>query len=184
MNGMERRKLCCSISFHMVAITCVVWSLYVLIDRSYSHSCLCTWIKNMWQRIRIRILSTVYYQLLTFKNYSAYINLSSFQNQGGNSEWWATVAILDKISCGCNRFYRFVIHQIFSVFEQFLFVGGLVFMYIQCKVYIQICRKWRAYNRTIVVQVKNYILKTDHISNIEIGSSWGCDKKGEEEDNQ
>ena len=27
-------------------------------------------------------------------------------------------------------------------------------MYIQCKVYIQICRKWRAYNRTIVVQVK------------------------------
>ena len=26
-------------------------------------------------------------------------------------------------------------------------------MYIQCKVYIQICRKWRAYNRTIVVQV-------------------------------
>ena len=30
--------------------------------------------------------------------------------------------------------------------------GGLVFMYIQCKVYIQICRKWRAYNRTIVVQ--------------------------------
>ena len=110
MNGMERRKLCCSISFHMVAITCVVWSLYVLIDRSYSHSCLCTWIKNMWQRIRIRILSTVYYQLLTFKNYSTYINLSSFQNQRGNSEWWATVAILDKISCGCNRFYRFDIH--------------------------------------------------------------------------
>ena len=26
-------------------------------------------------------------------------------------------------------------------------------MYIQCKVYIQICRKWKAYNRTIVVQV-------------------------------
>ena len=33
MSGMERRKLCCSISFHMIAITCVVWSLYVLIDR-------------------------------------------------------------------------------------------------------------------------------------------------------
>jgi len=32
------------------------------------------------------------------------------------------------------------------------FTGGLVFMYIQCKVYLQICRKWRAYNRTIVVQ--------------------------------
>lgn len=34
MSGMERRKLCCSISFHLVAITCVVWSLYVLIDRT------------------------------------------------------------------------------------------------------------------------------------------------------
>ena len=33
MSGMERRKLCCSITFHMIAITCVIWSLYVLIDR-------------------------------------------------------------------------------------------------------------------------------------------------------
>ena len=33
------------------------------------------------------------------------------------------------------------------------FTGGLVFMYIQCKVYLQLCRKWKAYNRTIVVQV-------------------------------
>merc|ERR1711935_667746 len=32
------------------------------------------------------------------------------------------------------------------------FTGGLVFMYIQCKVYVHLCRKWKAYNRTIVVQ--------------------------------
>ena len=38
------------------------------------------------------------------------------------------------------------------------FTGGLVFMYIQCKVYIQICKKWKAYNRTIVVQVLTKIL--------------------------
>lgn len=25
--------------------------------------------------------------------------------------------------------------------------GGLVFMYIQCKTYIMLCRKWRAFNR-------------------------------------
>lgn len=25
--------------------------------------------------------------------------------------------------------------------------GGLVFMYIQCKSYITLCRKWRAFNR-------------------------------------
>ena len=34
MSTMERRKLACSVSFHIVAFTCVIWSLYVLIDRS------------------------------------------------------------------------------------------------------------------------------------------------------
>ena len=33
MTALERRKLFCSVTFHVVAITCVVWSLYVLIDR-------------------------------------------------------------------------------------------------------------------------------------------------------
>jgi len=89
MSGMERRKLCCSISFHLVAITCVVWSLYVLIDRTTE------------------------------------------EIQSGELQWpfWTKLVV---VAIG--------------------FTGGLVFMYIQCKVYIQICRKWRAYNRTIVVQ--------------------------------
>lgn len=30
----ERRKIVCSVTFHIIAITCVVWSLYVLIDRT------------------------------------------------------------------------------------------------------------------------------------------------------
>lgn len=34
MSSMERRKLACSVTFHAVAFTCVIWSLYVLIDRS------------------------------------------------------------------------------------------------------------------------------------------------------
>lgn len=34
MSGMERRKIACSVTFHVVAITCVVWSLYVLIGRT------------------------------------------------------------------------------------------------------------------------------------------------------
>ena len=29
--------------------------------------------------------------------------------------------------------------------------GGLVFMYIQCKVYITLCRKWRAFNRYVIL---------------------------------
>jgi E3 ubiquitin-protein ligase MARCH1/8 len=34
MSSLERRKLFCSVTFHIIAITCVVWSLYVLIDRT------------------------------------------------------------------------------------------------------------------------------------------------------
>lgn len=34
ISGVERRKLLCSITFHVVALICVVWSLYVLIDRT------------------------------------------------------------------------------------------------------------------------------------------------------
>lgn len=32
------------------------------------------------------------------------------------------------------------------------FTGGLVFMYVQCKVYIQLWRRLKAYNRVIYVQ--------------------------------
>ncbi|XP_034264719.1 E3 ubiquitin-protein ligase MARCHF8-like isoform X2 [Pantherophis guttatus] len=34
MTGSEQRKIICSVTFHIIAITCVVWSLYVLIDRT------------------------------------------------------------------------------------------------------------------------------------------------------
>lgn len=34
MTASERRKIMCSVTFHIIAITCVVWSLYVLIDRT------------------------------------------------------------------------------------------------------------------------------------------------------
>jgi len=89
MSSLERRKLCCSVTFHFVAVTCVVWSLYVLIDRTTE------------------------------------------EIQSGELQWpfWTKLVV---VAIG--------------------FTGGLVFMYIQCKVYIQICKKWKAYNRTIVVQ--------------------------------
>ncbi|XP_046409623.1 E3 ubiquitin-protein ligase MARCHF8-like isoform X1 [Neodiprion virginianus] len=32
------------------------------------------------------------------------------------------------------------------------FTGGLVFMYIQCKAYIMLCKRWRAFNRVIFIQ--------------------------------
>lgn len=34
MSTRERRQIFCSVSFHIIAVICVVWSLYVLIDRT------------------------------------------------------------------------------------------------------------------------------------------------------
>ncbi|CAG0903408.1 unnamed protein product [Darwinula stevensoni] len=85
----ERRKIFCSVMFHIVAITCVVWSLYILIDRTAE------------------------------------------EVQSGILLWpfWTKLIV---VAIG--------------------FSGGLVFMYIQCKMYFRLCRRWRAYNRVIYVQ--------------------------------
>ncbi|XP_036402111.1 E3 ubiquitin-protein ligase MARCH8 isoform X3 [Megalops cyprinoides] len=89
MTPSERRKIMCSVTFHVIAITCVVWSLYVLIDRTAEE------IKQ------------------------------------GLLEWpfWTKLVV---VAIG--------------------FTGGLVFMYVQCKVYIQLWRRLKAYNRVIYVQ--------------------------------
>ncbi|XP_058507104.1 E3 ubiquitin-protein ligase MARCH8 isoform X2 [Solea solea] len=93
MTASERRKIMCSVTFHVIAITCVVWSLYVLIDRTADE---------------IR------------------------QGQcSGILEWpfWTKLVV---VAIG--------------------FTGGLVFMYVQCKVYIHLWRRLKAYNRVIYVQ--------------------------------
>ncbi|XP_070696630.1 E3 ubiquitin-protein ligase MARCHF8 [Pempheris klunzingeri] len=89
MTASERRKIMCSVTFHVIAITCVVWSLYVLIDRTA-------------EEIKHGIL-----------------------------EWpfWTKLVV---VAIG--------------------FTGGLVFMYVQCKVYIHLWRRLKAYNRVIYVQ--------------------------------
>ncbi|XP_072352243.1 E3 ubiquitin-protein ligase MARCHF1-like isoform X2 [Scyliorhinus torazame] len=93
MSTSERRKIICSVTFHIVAITCVVWSLYVLIDRTAEE------IKQ--------------------------------GNDNGVLEWpfWTKLVV---VAIG--------------------FTGGLVFMYVQCKVYFQLWRRLKAYNRVIFVQ--------------------------------
>ena len=89
MTTVERRKIMCSVTFHIIAITCVIWSLYVLIDRTT-------------EEIKAGIL-----------------------------EWpfWTKLIV---VAIG--------------------FTGGLVFMYVQCKMYVQLCKRWRAYNRVIFIQ--------------------------------
>ncbi|XP_070271466.1 E3 ubiquitin-protein ligase MARCHF1 isoform X1 [Myotis yumanensis] len=93
MTTSERRKIFCSVTFHVIAITCVVWSLYVLIDRTA-------------EEIRQG-------------------------NDNGVLEWpfWTKLVV---VAIG--------------------FTGGLVFMYVQCKAYIQLWRRLKAYNRVIFVQ--------------------------------
>ncbi|XP_032868374.1 uncharacterized protein LOC116966349 [Amblyraja radiata] len=93
MTASERRKILCSVTFHIIAITCVVWSLYVLIDRTAEE------IKQ--------------------------------GQTNGILEWpfWTKLVV---VAIG--------------------FIGGLVFMYVQCKVYIQLWKRLKAYNRVIYVQ--------------------------------
>uniref|UniRef100_A0A8C4R8K1 RING-type E3 ubiquitin transferase n=1 Tax=Eptatretus burgeri TaxID=7764 RepID=A0A8C4R8K1_EPTBU len=93
MTASEQRKIICSVSFHVVAITCVVWSLYVLIDRTAEE------IKH--------------------------------GQENGMLEWpfWTKLIV---VAIG--------------------FTGGLVFMYVQCKVYMQLWRRLKAYNRVIFIQ--------------------------------
>lgn len=97
MNHIERRKILCSVTFHLIAISCVIWSLYILIQK-------------------------------TVEEIS--------QNRYDWSFWTKLVVV----AIG--------------------FTGGVVFMYIQCKMYFQLCNRWRQYNRMIIIQpITDEILK-------------------------
>ncbi|XP_076823974.1 E3 ubiquitin-protein ligase MARCHF8-like [Clavelina lepadiformis] len=89
MSTSERRKLIFSAIFHIIAITCVVWSMYVLIDRTA-------------QELRT-----------------------------GSLQWpfWTKLVV---VAIG--------------------FIGGLAFMYVQCKVYMRLWKRLKAFNRIIYVQ--------------------------------
>ncbi|XP_002162358.2 E3 ubiquitin-protein ligase MARCHF1 isoform X1 [Hydra vulgaris] len=85
----ERRKILCSVAFHIVAVTCIVWSLWVLIDRTAE------------------------------------------EVKGGNLKWpfWTKLVV---VAIG--------------------FIGGVVFMYVQCKVYVHLFTRLKAYNRVLFVK--------------------------------
>ncbi|XP_011502298.1 PREDICTED: E3 ubiquitin-protein ligase MARCH8 [Ceratosolen solmsi marchali] len=85
----EVRKLWFAVTFYVVAVLCVAWSLYVLVERTVEEA------------------------------------------RTGFVEWgfWMKIIIV-------------VIGS----------TGGLVFMYIQCKTYIMLCRRWKTFNRVIFIQ--------------------------------
>uniref|UniRef100_A0A1A8FQ50 RING-type E3 ubiquitin transferase n=1 Tax=Nothobranchius korthausae TaxID=1143690 RepID=A0A1A8FQ50_9TELE len=88
----ERRKIFCSVLFHLIAIVCMLWSVFILAKRTT-------------EEIRL--------------------------GKNGVLEWpfWTKLIV---VGIG--------------------FTGGLVFMYIQGKVYLQLWRRLKAFNRIITVQ--------------------------------
>ncbi|KAM3864786.1 E3 ubiquitin-protein ligase MARCHF8 [Diretmus argenteus] len=92
MSRSERRKIFCSVLFHLISIICVLWSVYVLAKRTA-------------EELRL--------------------------GRNGVLEWpfWTKLIV---VLIG--------------------FTGGVIFMYIQCKVYLQLWRRLKAFNRIITVQ--------------------------------
>ncbi|XP_029997021.1 uncharacterized protein marchf1 isoform X2 [Sphaeramia orbicularis] len=103
----ERRKIFCSVMFHLIAIACMLWSVYILIKRTAEEVRLG---KNdeLWR-----------------------VSLLKYYKKDGVLEWpfWTKLIV---VAIG--------------------FTGGLIFMYIQCKVYLQLWRRLKAFNRIITVQ--------------------------------
>ncbi|XP_056892860.1 E3 ubiquitin-protein ligase MARCHF7 isoform X2 [Takifugu flavidus] len=107
MSKSERRKIYCSVLFHLLAIVCMLWSVYVLVKRTA-------------EEIRLG------------KNEELWrVSLLKYHTPEGVLEWpfWTKLIV---VAIG--------------------FTGGLIFMYIQCKVYLQLWRRLKAFNRIITVQ--------------------------------
>ncbi|XP_032419789.1 uncharacterized protein marchf1 isoform X2 [Xiphophorus hellerii] len=107
MTKSERRKIFCSVLFHLIAIVCMLWSVYILVKRTTDEI-------RLGKNDELRRVSLLKY-------YSAQ----------GVLEWpfWTKLIV---VAIG--------------------FTGGLIFMYIQCKVYLQLWRRLKAFNRIITVQ--------------------------------
>ncbi|KAK5865702.1 hypothetical protein PBY51_019950 [Eleginops maclovinus] len=107
MSKAERRKIFCSVLFHLLAVVCMLWSVYVLVKRTA-------------EEIRIG-KNDEFWRVSLLKYYSPF----------GVLEWpfWTKLIV---VALGLT--------------------GGLIFMYIQCKVYLQLWRRLKAFNRIITVQ--------------------------------
>jgi hypothetical protein len=107
--------------FHFKAISCVIWSLYILVQKTIEE-----------------------------------INLNKYD--------WSFWTKLVVVAIG--------------------FTGGVVFMYIQCKMYFQLCNRWRQYNRMIIIQpITEEILKNskkkqqEKYNNLQLSNNGGNNLK-------
>uniref|UniRef100_A0A8C9YZU9 Membrane-associated ring finger (C3HC4) 1 n=1 Tax=Sander lucioperca TaxID=283035 RepID=A0A8C9YZU9_SANLU len=106
MSKSERRKIFCSVLFHLIAIVCMLWSVYVLVSRTM-------------EEIRL----------------------------GKNGEYFPPLPLnIPEIRVLEWPFWTKLIVVAIGL------TGGLIFMYIQCKIYLQLWRRLKAFNRIITVQ--------------------------------
>ena len=125
MNVVERRKVMCSVGFNLIAVTCVLWSLHVLIEKT----------RDEVKEGKLRMSN----HRFSFQRKPFLFDL----------EWpfWTKLIV---VAIG--------------------FTGGLVFLYVQCKMYLsvsssfilfpfflfsQLCIRWRQFNQRIVIHSRN-----------------------------
>ena len=94
MNVVERRKIMCSVAFNLIAVTCVLWSLHVLIEKT----------REEMKEGKLR-------------RFSRKKNDDYSRKKKLCLEWpfWTKLIV---VAIG--------------------FTGGLVFLYVQCKMYLQV----------------------------------------------
>eukprot|EP00794_Sanderia_malayensis_P006819 gene6819-7588_t len=102
----ERRKVLCSVSFHIIALTCIVWSLWVLIERT----------------------------------------ADEIKDEELKWPFWTKLVV---VAIG--------------------FAGGLVFMYVQCRVYFHLFKRLKAHNK--VICVKNAPAEARQINKLNIATT-------------
>jgi hypothetical protein len=83
MNVVERRKVMCSVAFNLIAVTCVLWALYVLIEKT----------RDEIRAGKLRMLNLVF-------------------EKKRNMNFYCRMAVLDEINCCCRRFYWWISKKI------------------------------------------------------------------------
>ncbi|BHF78663.1 ubiquitin-protein transferase activity [Sparganum proliferum] len=104
---MERRRLICSVTFHVLALVTVIWSLFVLIERV----------------------------------------IAEVQEQNMGWAFWTKLLV---IAIGIG--------------------GGLIYTYVQWRLYVDLLIRWRDHNRVLLVQVPpKEALKAERNNRVSVG---------------
>uniref|UniRef100_A0A0X3P702 E3 ubiquitin-protein ligase MARCH1 n=1 Tax=Schistocephalus solidus TaxID=70667 RepID=A0A0X3P702_SCHSO len=115
LTTMERRRLICSVTFHVLALVTVIWSLFVLIERV----------------------------------------IAEVQEQNMGWAFWTKLLV---IAVGIG--------------------GGLIYTYVQWRLYVDLLVRWRDHNRVLLVQVPpKEALKAERTNRVSVGRIPGHEEQ-------